>query len=128
MTDFGDDIGGVLDVDDNLSVVGGSTALAQAALRRLSTNRGSLFYDSEYGYSLSARVNDTVDERSIFETTAGVRAELERDERVLTADVTVTSSGEALAVVAVLETIEGPFRLVLRATEVTVELLSSEAL
>lgn len=128
MTDFGDDIGGVLDVDDNLSVVGGPTALAQAALRRLSTNRGSLFYDSEYGYSLSARVNDTVDERAIFETTAGVRAELERDERVLTADVTVTRSGESLDVVAVLDTLDGPFRLVLRATEVTVELLSSEAL
>jgi hypothetical protein len=127
-TDFGDDVVGVLDVDADFTIASPARALGEAALRRLTTDRGGLFYDPEYGYNLRARVNETLDERSTFETAAGVRAELERDERVLSADVTVTRAGEGLDVRALIDTLDGPFRLVLRATEVSVDLLSSEAL
>lgn len=127
-TDFGDDVVGVLDVDADFTIASPARALGEAALRRLTTDRGGLFYDPEYGYNLRARVNETLDERSAFETAAGVRAELERDERVLSADVSVTRVDEGLDVRALLDTLDGPFRLVLHATEVTVNLLSSEAL
>jgi hypothetical protein len=127
-TDFGDDVVGVLDVDADFTIASPARALGEAALRRLTTDRGGLFYDPEYGYNLRARVNETLDERSAFETAAGVRAELERDERVLSADVSVTRVDEGLDVRALIDTLDGPFRLVLHATEVTVNLLSSEAL
>jgi|LNFM01.1.fsa_nt_gb phage baseplate assembly protein W len=126
--DFGDDIDGVLDVNSDFAIATPERALVQAALRRLTTPRGSLFYDPEYGYSLLARVADTIDDATTFETASGVRAELERDERVLSAEVEVIRTELALDVRVRLETNEGPYRLVLRATEVAVDLLSSEAL
>lgn len=122
---------GLPDLDPFFRVVTGRKRLAQALARRLSTPQGDLARigdDPTYGYDLRALLNDTIPESRLPMIAARVTREIEADECVDAADVTVTLDGTALRVTCLVSTAEGPLRLVLAVTAVTVEILAAEPL
>jgi phage baseplate assembly protein W len=110
-------------MDAAAAEVSGRTCLAQAMARRLSTPRGRLIYDPNYGYDLTGEINDDVTPRDIARITANVNTECLKDERVVATNVTATFANSILVVTIVLTDGQGPFTLVLAVTAVTVTLL-----
>lgn len=124
MSDYGEDFGGVDDIDANLSIVTGLTALTQALARRLSTPRGSLFYDSEYGTDI--RQWQDAGAPSDREIEQLVERECLKDERVDRVRVVSTRVGENLTIQIAGAGDAGPFDFTLFASALTVELLSEQ--
>lgn len=118
MADLGSDIAGVFDIDPALSVVTGRTALAQAVLRRLTTPRGGLIGSPTYGYDVAALIGSTVPP-SIVEQRVLEQCLLE--EEIVDARCTVTLVAGVLTVTLALQDGDGPFALVLSASELTTE-------
>jgi hypothetical protein len=104
-------------------VVTGFPVLLEALARRLKTPRGGLFYDLSYGFDVRQFLNSRMLDDVLFRLVSGVETELEKDARVLRADVEVTrfeSSSIELAVL--LETEAGPWQGILRADSNDVQL------
>lgn len=125
MADFGTDINFLTGLDPRLGLVSGTANLGQALAHRLTTPRGSLFYDPDYGTDIRAYLNDTITADKLAQVRADVQAELIKDERVLAciAEVSFDFTSRQLAVSVAVQTANGPFNLVLAVTSVTVELL-----
>jgi hypothetical protein len=120
--DFGEDFRGVLDVHQNLARASGRTALGEALCRRLSTPRGGLFYDLDYGFDLRAFLSAAAPARGFIESQAA--AECLKDERVLDAEpADVEFVGDSLTFRIVITDADGPFRLTVLANALTVQLL-----
>lgn len=125
MTDFGSDLSCVSDCTPDMAVVTGRKLLAQAIARRYMTPRGGLIDDPNYGFDLTQYVNDDLSAKDIARIQAGAIAEAEKDERILSADVKITTNTAGIMVVTVVLTdAEGPFTLVLSVGEVTVDILA----
>jgi len=124
-TDFGTDISSVPDLDDRFALVSGAAALGQALARRLETPRGGLWYAPNYGTDIRGRLNDTLTQAELAALPGEIEAECEKDERVrrASAQVQFVPQTSTLTVAISVETALGPFRLVLAATALTVELL-----
>lgn len=117
---------GVPDLDPMFGLVSGRTALAQAIARRLTTRRGLLEWigdDPEYGHDVREYLGEDVGARAEFVIASRVQAECLKDERVRAAQVTATLAAERLTLSIKLTDADGPFRLTLAVTGVTVELL-----
>ena len=132
MADFGKDLSCVTDLDPTLRVVSGRTALMQAIARHLITPRGRLEGDPNYGFDLAGYLNDDVTQDDIAWMEAQIEAECLKDERVESATVTVAvRSLRALTIELDIQVLitdaSGPFQFTLRASEVTVELLTQAA-
>ena len=124
MTDFGTDFSCVADCADDFGLATGRTVVAQAIARRFMTPRGRLIGDANYGFDLTGYVNDDLSSADLSRIASGCEAEAVKDERVISASVTVTLSVAGLLLVTcVLDTAAGPFTLVLSVTAVTVEVL-----
>lgn len=125
--DFGLDIAtpDAMDIDPFFSLVDGYTALAQALARRITTPRGGLIDDPEYGHDVREFLNEVSPSPSAV--AIAVRNEWLRDERVLDARVQATFEDETLSIVGRIETGDGPFTLTLAISAVTVETLRVEA-
>ncbi len=123
---LGTDVSAVSDLDAAFGVVSERLALAQALARRFGTPRGELAHigdDPSYGYDLREQLNDDTGPRAPFEIAANAEREALKDERVLSARATATlTSGRLLLTLAITDA-SGPFRLVLAASAVTVEIL-----
>jgi hypothetical protein len=119
MAELGFDFGGVEDVDPHLSIVGGRLGLAQSLLRRLTTRKGTLLDDPSYGYDLRMLIGAAVTRSEVEQ---GVSAQVLADERVRDAQVQVTV-GETIRVDIRIVDSQGPFRLVLAASDLSVEIL-----
>lgn len=124
--DLGTDINLVTDLAGVWGLALGPTNLINALLRRLSTPRGGLFYDPDYGYDLMSQVNSAITESDIETMNGSIVDELRKDSRVLsvTVGLVFTFATKTLQVTISIETADGPFDLVLAASAVTVELLS----
>jgi hypothetical protein len=120
-TDFGVDLAGILDVGSTLVLTSGRRALAEALLRRLTTPRGSLFYDFDYGFDLRSFISAPAPQPGYLEMQ--VRSELEKDERVESVEVEVSFISETLTVRLTVTDGSGPFKLTLAVTNLTVEYL-----
>ena len=122
---LGIDIGSVPDLSPQFSLVGGYRALGESLARRFETPRGSLWYAPDYGTDLRGRLNDTFTASSAAALANDIEAEAEKDQRVLTARATVAFNAQtsSLAVALVVTTAQGPFRLILSVTNLTVQLL-----
>ena len=120
---FGVDVGAVTDTSPDWRLVAGLANLGQALVRRLSTPRGGLHYDPDYGLDLREFVESDAELATLA---AQIETELEKDERVQAASATVVAIPEAgrLIITVVGTTAVGPFRLVVEATAVTVALLA----
>lgn len=128
-TNYGTDLSATRYVDATRLSSGGRL-LAEAAFRRLNTPRGTLRYAPNYGLSLSSLLNADVTNDFLAALPALVRAELLKDERLQTVNVKQTVDRSAAPSVAITLEIEciakdgaTQFSLVLKASEVTVELL-----
>lgn len=125
---FGTDIACTEDLDPTLDLVHGGAALAQAIVRRLSTPRGALLDDPDYGYDVRALLCDEVTSTSLIAAKAAIANEVEKDERVFmcSAELAFDHRTSKLRFRLSVTTSRGPFRLVLEADRVTVELLEAE--
>jgi hypothetical protein len=96
--------------------------LAQAIARRLTTPRGGLFYDSDYGTDIRRWLNAAVQPlgRIGFE----VQNEALKDERVKRANATVTIVGGTLNIDLKLVDADGPFTLTLSVNQLTVDIIN----
>lgn len=129
-TDFGWDVACVDDIDPAFELVTGPKAVAQAIVRRHITPRGGLHYAGTYGYDLRQHLNGSFEPGDEFVIAQAVEAQCEQDERVRSADVTVSyeAASEKLRVRIVVALDEGPFEFVLGVSAVTVEVLSMRSL
>src|SRR5262245_60329956 len=124
MADFGTDIRCLFDLDPLFGVVFARENLAQALVHRLTTPRGTLLDDPAYGIDTRAYVSESLTAARLYQLKVDLETELERDERIQTADTTLTPlAGDRLRLSLVLSTKEGPFTLVLAVSALTVELL-----
>lgn len=124
-TDYGSDIACSTDIEPSLSVVSGTTCLAQALTRRLQTPPGGLFYDPDYGTDLRAFLNGGRDSYAIEHA---AEVECLKDERVQHVSASVAFEGDTARLSLFIVGGDGPFVLVLAVSSMTVELLSlSEA-
>lgn len=106
-------------VSDELNVL---CALA----RRYRTTRGTLFYDSEYGFNLLELVGEDVSEAQLAIAKNEIALEAEKDERVLTASADVASNPNGTLTVTVSVTLRDgeTFTLVLAVSALTVEIVA----
>jgi len=123
---LGTDFYGTTDLDPSLSVVSGRLALAQAVLRRLTSQRGTLLDDPTYGYDLRLLIGSAIREGE-FE--ARILEQVLAEEEVQDATLTLTYSLELsqLTVALVLTDTEGPFPLTVTVNELSAEMLLPEA-
>jgi len=123
--DYGQDFDFLIGLDPRLRLLGGLANLEQALVHRLTTPRGGLFYDANYGTDIRVYLNEAVTPQVQARVRADVQAECTKDERVLTctAATSFDSASDRLLVQLAVQTAAGPFRFVLAVTSVTVELL-----
>lgn len=77
---YGSDFSAIDDLTSNLATVDGALTILQNAARRLSTSRGALWYDPNYGTNLDLLIADSTLSN---DTISGiVRDEVMKDERV----------------------------------------------
>jgi hypothetical protein len=124
MTDFGSDLSCISDLDSAGAEVMGRIGLAQALVRRLTTPRGRLLSDANYGYDLTGYMNDDLGVGDLARIRSGTEAECQKDERVISANANVQLLANALLVAITIQEGAGPFSLVLSVSSVTVTLLS----
>lgn len=128
MPDFGTDISALDDLDPGFALVSGEAMLARAIARRLTTPRGGLFYDPDYGYDVRGLLLDSLTPAKLASASAAIGSEVEKDPRVAAASVTFTedTSAARLTISVEVETDAGPFDLVLSVDALSVELLSPQ--
>ena len=85
MATLGSDIAGVFDVDAQLSVASGRTALAEAVLRRWTTPTGSLLGSPRYGYDVHGLIGSSESSSAVEQklTEQALAEEEIRDARVI---------------------------------------------
>lgn len=127
MSELGTDISCLSDIGAKFRFASGFENLGQAIARRLQTPRGGLFYDLDYGTDLRDWLNAVYTEADRAEFASAIAAECEKDPRVLSADAEIVRTGQDVVNVTVsLETLEGPFSMVLGVDQVTVEVLYAD--
>lgn len=119
-SELGSCIGGISTVDFALSKVTGRTALAHRIMRRLNTPRGGLFYAPDYGYDLTALIGST---ESLSLVEQRVEEQVLAEEEVSDARAAVSLSTGTLTVDIQAVSAEGPFTLVISASDLTVSAL-----
>lgn len=124
---YGVDISCVDDLDPMFGLVEGNTTLAQAILRRLSTPRGGLLDDADYGFDVRSLLCDESTPARLAAAKMAIESEVEKDERVLSCEATLdfNIALETLTIRLTVTTRSGPFRLVLSVDQVNVELLEA---
>jgi hypothetical protein len=114
-------------------LVTGKLLVAQALYRRLITPRGTLFYDTAYGFDLSEFVGEVGPELAAAAMPGRIRNELLKDDRVSSVDASVevvTEGAETTLVVSITATLADSgetFTLTLGVSSVTTELLNIAA-
>lgn len=125
MADLGSDLSCVRDCTPDMAEVSGRACLAQAIARRYITPRGALIDDPNYGFDLTAYVNDDLSSADIARIQSQAEQEALKDERVEDASVSIAVTVAGVMVVTVVLTdSNGPFTLVLSVTATTVQLLT----
>lgn len=125
--ELGVDIACIDDIASQFSLVGGMPNVAMALLRRLSTPRGGLLYDGDYGLDLRDYLSAGIDQRELSMMGPNIEAECLKDERVqgCEARVTYIRAESALRVRMRVLTATGPFQFIMAVSSVTVELLNA---
>jgi phage baseplate assembly protein W len=118
LSNFGTTWSCVSDITQPAVLVSGNQAVAEAIARRLQTPRGGLIDDPNYGYDLTAFINDDLTTPQLASIQSQVSAECLKDQRVRAAATTVTFFSGVLIVSIVLTTATGPFTLVLSVSAV----------
>jgi phage baseplate assembly protein W len=124
--DFGTSVSCVFDLEATGQLITGYQVLSEALARRITTPRGRLLDDPNYGYDITGEVDDDVSAADVAEIAANMDAELEKDERVISSVTTATfvaTTGILTTSTQILSG-EGPFTLDLAVSAVTVQILN----
>lgn len=125
MEDFGRDFSTLNGL--TFGLVSGAENLAQSLLRRLQTPQGALWWAPNYGLDVRQFIADGISDGG-YELSALMEGELERDERVDTADVAVTHlTRSSITLEARITTAAGPYLLVVGADQAGLRLTTVEA-
>jgi hypothetical protein len=76
---------GTIDLDPGLALVADAQLMNEAVIKRITTPRGGLFYDPDYGVDVREYLNAPIDDARLFELQGLIEAELEKDERISSA-------------------------------------------
>jgi hypothetical protein len=126
--EVGIDIDCVTDIDPQLSLAYGIRNLGNALLRRLITPRGSLLYDPDYGLDLRAYLNAGLSDGEVTGLAGAVALELEKDERVASAEASMTfiRQAGALRIRCKVDTVDlGSMTMLLQIGQVTATVLDT---
>jgi hypothetical protein len=123
---FGTDLSCTSDLDPQMVLTSGLNLLSQAIYRRLTTPRGCVIDDPNYGFDLQLLLNDEHTPADVGPMTQQIQSECLKDERVLqcTAQLVLATSG-VLTITLLLTSALGPFKLVLAVSAVTVAILQA---
>lgn len=110
----------------------GSKNVGNAIARRLSTPRGSLPSDLDYGYDVRALLNSGLTRAGMSQAKGAITAQVEKEERVLSvADIAfvfdTTTPAPTLKIGMNVDTDTGPFALVLAVSQVSIDVLQGTA-
>lgn len=123
-TDYGTGIGGPTDLPAQWYYASGLPNLANNIARRLMTPRGSMSWAPTEGYDVRQLVNLEATARNRAAAEAAIAAEVERDDRVVACDATITRvSAQSILVALVITASDGTFPLVLSVNSLTVSVL-----
>ncbi len=124
--DFGSDISCVTDIDISGRSITGNRLVSESVARRWITPRGRLIRYPNYGFDITGYLNSDVSPADIAEIQAMSAQEALKDERVLRAKVAAAFDAPtgSLQINAEITTANGPFRLVVNVTALTLEILS----
>lgn len=128
-TDFGTDVACLTDLDTGLGAVRGNDCLKQWLVHSIITPTGSLSYAPNFGVDVREYLSAAVGPLELQQLRALIRSTWESDDRVDSADVTVSfdSNTQALGIVGSVQTAAGPFSLTLAITAVSVAVLNFSA-
>jgi phage baseplate assembly protein W len=104
---YGTDCYALTDLDPSFLLVSGQEAVAQAIARRLQTPAGGLLGDPAYGYDLRGLVNTARSSAELQAIRAEVEAQCLLDQRVDSADVTLSVDSGVCTIVIELYLVEG---------------------
>lgn len=129
MIDFGADVSCDPDLDVTGRVIEGELVLMEHSLRRLTTKHGALEYDPDFGFDLRDYLNEDLDDEDLPAIQLGAAHELEKDERVSRANVSITLDKATFTLTPriELETIDGDIvRFTLGIDQVSATILKPE--
>jgi hypothetical protein len=123
--DCGLDVSSFPDLDPSFTLIGGFRVVAEAIARRFITPKGTLSRDPNYGFDVRSLLNEKFTPSNLYLWRRFMIAQAELDERVLSADITLTPGADnrSLRIHAAIVTAQGPFSMVLDVSHVRVELL-----
>ena len=105
---LGSDLSAIYDLTPNMAEVSGRTCLVQNLCRRLTTPRGGLIYDLNYGYDLTGFINAGLTPEQVAAIQPTIVAEMLKDQRVLAAKATVQWVGLDQVAAAATGTVANP--------------------
>jgi hypothetical protein len=103
--------------------VSGRDLLSEALVRRLVTARGTLLGDPDYGTDVRDWLNDDIDAASAARLGGVVVAELQKDERVISASCVATFANDVLTLAITVTDGAGPFPLTLQVTATAIKIV-----
>jgi phage baseplate assembly protein W len=115
-------------IGKNVTLVSGYKSLGLQLMKRLSTRRGTLFYDLNYGDDLRLFMNRPINQAILDQIKYTIKSQCEQDPRVNNADVTVNYNNSTLSleVDIFITTLLGPFTLVISVNALTIDLITLE--
>jgi hypothetical protein len=119
--DYGTDVSTFPDLDEAFAPLTGIAVIAQSVARSLE--------DAGRGVDLRQWLNESLEDADVFHLQQTIEAQCLADERVQGVSVSVSQPllHELRIAIDVEPAQQGPFRLVLKVTSITVEVLSLEA-
>lgn len=114
------------DLDPYMLEVSGIDVVSQAILRRLTTTRGMLIDDPDYGLNVRDYLSATMDAKELTIMQSQLEAELLKDERILSVESTASMVLRTATIKLLVEVGEGPFSLTLAISDVSAAILSVE--
>lgn len=125
--DYGSTLSCTFDLDAMGATVSGLTALSQALIRRITTPRGRLLTDPNYGYDIAGELEDDVTTQQVGAIASNVDQEFLKDQRVFASSTTVTLRADgSLDVASAVQSALGPFSLVLNVSAVSVSIIQAQ--
>ncbi len=122
---LGSDLSAVRGLDPSMALFSGPRIVAEAAVRRITTQRGTLFYAKGYGIDVREMLNAKITAQVLGDWRSRILAEIRKDERVLDLSATLTfypQTGQVWIEVGGV-TGRGPFRFTLTVDQVSVDVL-----
>lgn len=126
--DFGSDVRVFPIFDETMALQRGPRIVAEAVARRWLTQKGTLPFHEDDGVDVRAYLNEAFTQSTRVQLATALQAEALKDERVQSIALTLdfNEALSALTIKGVLTLSTGPFRLVLKVTQLTEELLTEQ--